>query len=219
MNELDRAFELSIEEYVKRSVPDIPDHIFSKSFEKRMKKVLLRREPIIKGRITIRKCLIYITAAIIAASMTVLSVGAVRDYFKNYFIKLFDKYSVVRSADTSITPATIEEIYVIDIPDDFVLAYEDEPDYRQLSYGREYCNDDKYISFTQYTKSEFEINVNTEGRKLNYISINGCDGYIIDLGKGEYYISWDNGDYIFDLISNIGYDEQLELAESVGKDG
>lgn len=52
---------------------------------------------------------------------------------------------------------------------------------------------------------------------MEYISINGYDGFIIDLGNNEFLISWDNGDYIFEMIGNIGENALIEIAETVQK--
>lgn len=37
------------------------------------------------------------------------------------------------------------------------------------------------------------------------------------MGDDNYYIAWDNGDYIFEISSCICKDAQIELAESVHK--
>lgn len=52
---------------------------------------------------------------------------------------------------------------------------------------------------------------------MDYIEINGNDGYVVELGNNEYYISWDNGDYIFDITGNIGENALIEMANSVQK--
>ena len=49
------------------------------------------------------------------------------------------------------------------------------------------------------------------------IIINGCNGFIVDLGNNEYYISWDNGDYVFDITGNIGKNALIEVSQSIQK--
>lgn len=215
--ELYRAFELSAEQYCADSVPDMQNHVFSKKFKKKMQNLINRREPIIHGRMTAKKIYICITAAIIAASLAAFSVGAVRDFFRNFSMKIFEKYTAVKSADYESAPMSIKDVYTISVPAGFELTHEDElHDWSPFLY-RTYYKNNEYIFFTQYLKSCYDVNVNTENRPLTYICINGSDGYIIDLGNNEYYISWDNGEYVFDVISNIGYNEQIRLAESVQK--
>ena len=216
-SKLQKAFENTAAQYISNAVPDMPDHSFSKEFEKKMKHLIKYGESLPKRKITVKKLFICITAAIIAASLMILSVGAVRDYFKNYFMKIFDAYTTVKSADYEDAPTSIESIYTIDVPDGFELAYEDELADWSPFFGQEYYRDSEYIFFTQYVKAQYDVNVNTEDRPLTYICINGYDGYIIDLGNDEYLISWDNGEYIFDITSNIGQKQLIDLAESVHK--
>ncbi|MBS1404597.1 MAG: DUF4367 domain-containing protein [Oscillospiraceae bacterium] len=52
---------------------------------------------------------------------------------------------------------------------------------------------------------------------MEYITVNGKEGYIIRLDDDSYYISWDNGDYIFDIEGNIGKNQLIEIAETVKK--
>lgn len=49
------------------------------------------------------------------------------------------------------------------------------------------------------------------------IIINGYNGFIVDLGNNEYYISWDNGDYVFDITGNIGENAMIEVSQSIQK--
>lgn len=49
------------------------------------------------------------------------------------------------------------------------------------------------------------------------IIINGYNGFIVDLGNNEYYISWDNGDYVFDITGNIGKNALIEVSQSIQK--
>ena len=37
----------------------------------------------------------------------------------------------------------------------------------------------------------------------------------MNITNNEYYISWDSGDYIFELIGNIGEESLIEVVETV----
>ena len=52
---------------------------------------------------------------------------------------------------------------------------------------------------------------------MEYIEINGCDGFIVDISNEVSYISWDNGEYIFEISGSIGKNELISVAETVQK--
>ena len=52
---------------------------------------------------------------------------------------------------------------------------------------------------------------------MEYVEINGCDGFIVDIGIDEAYILWDNGEYVFEMLGNIGKSELISVAETVQK--
>ena len=214
---LPSAFEATMSERIINTVPDMPDHVFSKRFEKKMKQLIQQSKTASKSKITVKRMFICITAAVLAAAIVALSVGAVRDFFKNFFMQIFDTHTTVQSNDIENTPTSIETVYTIIVPDGYELVYEDEIFEWSPYVCHDYYKDDIYIFFTQYAKSNYKINVNTENHVLKYISVNGYDGYIIDLGNDEYLISWDNGEYVFDIMSNIGQNELIDLAETVYK--
>lgn len=214
------AFEETAVKRIIEKVPEMPDHKFSKRFEKAMNK-LIRHDygrNIQNHKITMKRFFISITAAFVAAIIAAFSVSAVREFFKNFFMEIFKTHTTVQTiSDNTDTPISIYDVYILDVPSDFNIIYEDEIYEWSTLVNYEYRKNDDYIFFTQYVKSQYVINVNTENNPLSYIEINGNEGYIIDLGNDEYYISWDNGDYIFDITGNIGKNALIDLANSVHK--
>ena len=219
-NNLYRAFEETAVSRIIEKVPQMPDHRFSRKFERKMKRLIRYgcNEPTHYHKITVKRLFVCITVALFAAVVMAFSVGAVRDFFKNFFMEVFGTHTTVQYAEKSKTPDFIEDVYTITVPKDFELVYQDEI-YEYSPYvGYMYSDDEKnYIIFNQYTQNAYDVNVNTENRTLDYIEINGNDGYIVDLGNNEYYISWDNGDYIFILTGNVGKNALINVANSVKK--
>lgn len=214
------AFEETAVKRIIEKVPQMPDHKFSRKFERKMKKLIRYgySEPVHYHKITVKRLFICITAAFIAAVITAFSVSAVRDFFKNFFMEIFKTHTTVQTiSDNADTPTSIDDVYKIDIPSNYNIIYEDKIYEWSTMANYEYRKDNDYILFTQYLKSQFIVKVNTENHPLSYIEINGNEGYIIDLGNDEYYISWDNGDYIFDITGNIGKNALIDLANSVHK--
>ena len=219
-NNLYRAFEETAISRIIEKVPQMPDHRFSRKFEGKMKKLIQYgySEPVHYNKITVKRLFICITAALIAAVIMAFSVEAVRDFFKNFIMEVFGTHTTVQTFSDNInTPTSIKDVYMIDVPNGFDVIYEDEI-FEWSTYAHyEYRKDNDYIFFNQYVKSKYDVNVNTENRPLDYIEINGNDGYLVDLDKKEHYISWDNGDYIFDITGNIGKDKLIGIANSVQK--
>ncbi len=219
-NNLYRAFEETAVSRIIEKVPQMPDHRFSRKFVRKMKKLIRHgySEPVHYNKITVKRLFICITAALIAAVVMAFSVGAVRDFFKNFIMEMFGTHTSVQTLSDNINvPTSIDDVYMINVPNGFDIVYKDDIFEWSSFICYEYYKNDYYIFFTQYLKSEYNVNVNTENRPLDYVEINGNDGYIVDLGNNEYYISWDNGDYIFDITGNIGKNALIEIANSVQK--
>lgn len=212
--QLKKAFEETLEARIISTVPDMPDHRFSPQFERKMKRLASGGAP---KKLTVRRLFICVTAALIAAALAASSVSAVRDFFKRFFTEKFKTHTAVRSADASEAPETIAEVYAVDVPVGFESTFEEQPDEYSQFITSEYENGDKYIIFTQYVKQSFNVMVDTENQPMEHINVNGCEGYIIQLDDVSFYISWDNGDYIFDIEGNIGKDELINVVETVHK--
>ena len=80
-----------------------------------------------------------------------------------------------------------------------------------------YQSGEKQIIFTQSEINDYNKNFNTEGQQIDNLQINGYDAIGYFDNHGMYSIVWNNGEYIFDLNSNIGKDALIEMAESVQK--
>ncbi|MCD7731718.1 MAG: DUF4367 domain-containing protein [Oscillospiraceae bacterium] len=214
--ELKKAFDDTVSERILNTVPNMPDHVFSKQFEKRMARLIRRGSPTPRRKITVKRLMTCIAAALIAAVITALSVSAIRILFQRFSTEAFNTHTDVRSTDTADSPNSIEDVYEIAIPDEFKLIYcEDEIFEWSPFILYEYHSGDRYIIFSQWVKSKFDVSVNTEGRPMEYILINGHEGFIIDFGNDDYFISWDNGDYIFTVQGNVNKNNLILIAESV----
>lgn len=211
--QLKKAFEETLEARIISTVPDMPDHRFSPQFERKMKRLASGGAP---KKLTVRRLFICVTAALIAAALAASSVSAVRDFFKRFFTETFSTHTAVQSADTAEAPETIEAVYTIDVPEGFETEDSFVSDIFCNTVYRNKENNE-YIIFNQNIRSAFDIYVNTENQTMEYVEINGCDGFIVDIGIDEAYISWDNGEYVFEISGNIGKSELIIIAETVQK--
>lgn len=192
-------------------------HEFSPKFEKKMKKLISRRnKPYYKIINTAGKrtaCAAVIV--LVSSSVTIMNVEALRNAFSDFFISIYEKFSTVQPIEDDSAPETLEEIYAITYNlNDFEIIYEELNEYRHdIDYGK----DNIVIYFSQYTKEMYDSNVNTEDAEILTIDINGHEAiYFID-NHNYYNLIWDNGDYIISLSSNINKNTLIEMAKSVQK--
>lgn len=212
-------FESLTKEY-ELSVPEQnTNHVFSDSFNRKMDKLISQqKKPYYKMINTGGKRVACIAVVIFIASFTtIMSVSALRNAFKDFFMSIFSNHSeisvVVDSSD--IAPTVIQSNYNITYDlSEYDIAYEE---YDDLSHFISYQKDDIVIDYFQYVKAEFDIGLNTEGAEVSTITINGCDAvYYLD-NHSYHHLIWDNGEYIIVLSSNIGKSELIEIAYSVQK--
>ncbi len=212
------------EDYIDFSEDEIIQHTFSRSFERKMARLIRHQKsfyfPMIKTPVR-RIVTVIITAAVILSTM-VVSVSAVREAFINFFVNIFDTHTVVESVDDSSAPLDFTNKYEItaDMSDfELVDFFEDISD-REYTYENENCT----IYFTQSIKEYYHISVNTEGYDIETIYIDGCEGFYVDMyNQNSKIIIWDNGDYVLSILvsCNIDYDfsknELIDMANSVQK--
>lgn len=206
--------EALTQEYIN-SVPKSEEHIFSEKFERKMSKLIKRRKkPYYMLINTVgKRVACFIIGIIIASSLTIMNVDALRDAFVKFVVNIFEKFSIVQSADQSNSPQTIEDIYVITYDlSDFSIDYEEYDSYcRNITYIR---NID-VIDFFQFTKNTYDMLLNTEDADIETIDINGYKAiYYID-NHNYHHLIWDNGDYIISISSNIGKTILIDVANSV----
>ena len=207
--------EALISEY-EMSIPQMEEHIFSKEFEKKMKKLIGRRQkPYYKLINRAWKRAACVVIAIIMSTTIVMQVEAIRNLFKDFFAYIYDKFSVLQAVNDDNAPETIENIYAITYElHDYEIIYENYNDYRR---NITYKNEDLVIDYFQYVKFAYDVHLNTENSDIETLLINGTE-MIYFKDNHEYdYLIWDNGDYIISISSNIGENLLIEIAESVQK--
>ena len=192
-------------------------HEFSREFELKMDRLInKRRKPYFRMINTVGKRVACIALAVfIASAATVMSVDALRNAFFGFIMDIFEKFSVVQTVDDEFHPDTIEERY--DIGYD-ISGYSLDMDITEdTRINRIYKNGDNFIYFDQYTKSTFDLLINTEDANVQHIDINGYDTiYYLD-NNGYHTFIWDNGRYIFMLSANTDKETAESIVKSVGK--
>jgi hypothetical protein len=207
------------EEYESSIPPHSGDHEFSDEFNRKMDKLINRRKkPYYKMINTFGKRVACIIAVVFIASFTtVMSVSALRNAFKDFFMKIFPNHSeisaIVDSDDTS--PTTIQSDYNITYDlSDYEIVYEE---YDEISRDISYKKDDIVINYDQYVKCEYDMAINTEDAEISTVSLDNADAIYYKDNQNYYHLIWDNGEYIIMLSSNIGENELIDIANSVQK--
>lgn len=193
------------------------EHAFSPNFEKKMKKLINRRnKPYYRiintiGKRTACAAVIFL----VASSVTIMNIEALRNEFSDFFINIYEKFSTVQPVEDDSAPETLEVIYAITYNlNDFEVVYNKENEY---SYYITYAKDDTVIYFSQHTKEMYDSNVNTEDAEILTIDINGHEAIYFTDNYNYNNLIWDNGDYIISLGSNISENVLIDMAESVQK--
>ena len=190
------------------------DITFSPEFEEKMERLIKRRKkPFYYIFNTAAKRVACIIAALIIAMVsTVLSVDALRNGVKNFFVEAYEKFSTVFFDKDSSSPDTLEVYYSPSyIPD----GYEQCRIKREAwLYSLEYSNEQDKIIFQQHRIRSDGETIDTE------------DAVTEEIGNGIYVFKpqvkiktfmWSDGNYQFLIraYDDISKEELLKMADSL----
>ncbi|MCR5835449.1 MAG: DUF4367 domain-containing protein [Lachnospiraceae bacterium] len=211
--------EILMKEY-RQTLDDADDsHIFSESFENKMKNLInLRKKPYYKMINSYGKRVACVAVAItIIVSTTILSVSSLRKPIFNFFIQKFSNYSNISTEpkEHSKHPNEIKDRYEItyDISNYSIIYTISNTE----EYTMHYQTGNEYIYYTQHIIDGFNVNYNTEDAIIEDLQINGYDAFGYLDNHGWYTIIWNDGEYMFSIGSNISKDVLIQIAKSVKK--
>lgn len=215
LNNYERAIFDVVSEECEAMIPkNYEEHIFSAKFEKNMEKLIKRRsKPYYKLISTGARRAACMIVAVIVLSASALSVKAVREAVYEFIMRIFSDHTQISAnrEGPDEYPKTIEEeYYIADLPEGFELVDHDVSD--NFVYYI-YTNEDDYIVFRQYTKDTYIYNIDNEQQEQDLLEFDD-QKYITCYNKNEYTYIWDNGEYIFILISNCDKDDMINLCRS-----
>lgn len=206
--------------YIDEALIDNTPHRFSPEFKRKMDILMGKRNE--KIRITPKRLLIAITAALLAVFILAMSVSAFREAFINFFMNIFDTHTVVQTVDEIDAPLDFVDKYEITVDmSDFELVdfFEDVFD-REYTYENENCT----IYFEQSIKEYYDVSVKTEGYDTETVYVNGYECIYVNMyNQNGQIIIWDNGDYVFSILVfndngyDFGKDGLINIANSVQK--
>lgn len=191
-------------------------HEFSKTFEKKMNKLIReqKRTPFMRSFITYGKRAAAIFFIIVGISfVTTMSVEAYRVKFFEIITEVWEEFTSVRySTENGITDTILEPITPEYIPEGFTIIEEELDDYGNRIIYENIDNDE--IFYEQRVMSNGVIIFDTEGITVQTMEIEGQEiNYFTNKGVSQVY--WNNYLYIFTLHSTIGEEEIIKIARSV----
>lgn len=190
------------------------DITFSPEFEEKMERLIKRRrKPFYYFFNTVAKRVACIIAALIIATVsTALSVDALRNGVKNFFVEAYEKFSTVFFQKDSSAPDTIEVYYAPSyVPESYKLTEIK----KENSFNRiKYINKDGREIVYKQTIASYKVNIDTEGEKSEEI---GNGFYICQNKFQQQMYFWSDGKYEFALYDygDISKEELLKMADSI----
>jgi len=154
-------------------------------------------------------------ALFLAATVTTVSVEALREGFVRFVIETFEKGSTIwfsKEDSGSLTYPPIVPKLPTYLPDGYHLAADmsDEIELNMI-YERQ---ETETISYQQSPKG-LKITLNTEGITYNKIFVAEIYEGIIFQSKGSWYLAFNDNEYMYTIIGTVSKEEILAIAESI----
>lgn len=210
------------EDCLKVSSTSYPEYELSKEFQQKMNKLIRQQRkvyyPVIKT--TGRRIAAAIIAAVMMGSVTAVAYEPAREAIKDFFMKHFGTHDVVETNyvienidinSSYYTKIRIEEEYEIAVPDGFELEeyYNDD-----CSINCRYSNGKDFIDFEQIPAGIYSESIDNERSKsYNYTDDEGNKYLVYEWNKSKLFI-WNNGEYVFEISSNLDKNDIVDLCKS-----
>ena len=224
-NQFDELLKAAIQEYGGEYI-EIPEemrkpHHFSRSFERRMQKLIRQAGIQVKHRrLPLRQLIAIIIAAVMVLSAAAMSVSAVRDVIIGFITEVYETFTGVRAEPSEDAPETLEEIYEVTwVPEGFTLTSK----YCDAKYRvTRFENQGKNIVLRQTIVSAYVENYDEEEAEMQAVVVGDSTGFEIQYSY-EDIIVWNDEDYVMELIfmytptDSINENDRRKVAESVEK--
>ena len=213
---LGEVFESELNEFLAGIALDQP-HTFSDKFNKKMSKLIKRREKsyytLISTAVRRVACIILIIVMLSASSLTV---KAVRDAVYDFIMRIFGDHTevIVENDISNDYPKTIEdEYYISELPEGFEMTNEFKLEDKYFAY---YTNNQKFIMFNQYTMDRYKIYYDNGHYEFDkYIDNDKIEYLVLYIGVDDSYLYvWNNSSYVFEINSNLDKSTITKICKS-----
>ncbi len=203
-------------EFTDTELEDIPEHKFSRKFEKKMDKLIKTRNkrifPLVSTTTRRVACILVVVTAF---AISTLSVDAVREQFKNFYINIFHDHSEI----SIHTDGTISDISKIDIesleaniPEGFELVESSDGEMMKL---REYWCGDEYILIRVSYNENSNILVDNDQEDYETYYDDKDNEYMVNYSDDgrQIIIYWINENCMYRIFSTLEKNEIFEILE------
>lgn len=201
-------------EFTDTELEDISEHKFSRKFDKKMDKLIKTRNKTIFPLVsTTTRRVACILVVVTAFAISTLSVDAVREQFKNFYINIFHDHSEI----SIHTDGTISDISKIDIesieaniPEGFELVESSDGEIMKV---RKYWRDEEYVILN--VKYSTDMNLALDNETYSYEAYYDDKGneYMVNYSDEQIIIMWINDNYIYRLLSNLDKKDVFTILE------
>lgn len=208
MNNFEKAFEMSMNDWLS-TIPDIvPEAEYTKNHDKWLKNLLNKMRDNKYHTFTTKTIKVLLVAAVLCALLlTAFVVPSSRKYIIDNF-DVFSRYKITENNKNSVNG----EITVGYIPDGFELE-SSENQFKHIYYRYTSNNNQEFV-ISKFS-SIMEVYLDTETGNIEIINI-GEKVYSHYVDENNYnYLVWNENDYIYQINGTISKDEILKIAETV----
>lgn len=216
-------FEQEQDEALEQKYGNLPEHKFSRRFERRMKRMIRNcdRTPQQVRTIGIaKKAIAIIALVILAAGVTIVSVDAFRKPFIRIEFrgdKIATDYEFPMETDKYYDVDLAKTVYAY-IPDGYVKteeSYNSAGTINRLRFENDIGNSFMINLKVITPDSDANTWVNAEITEMTEIKINGKDA-LLNYKDGEYTLIWWQYNVICRLSGKLEKEEAIRIAENVG---
>ena len=219
----DMEFDAFLESVIKENGREYIDyneewdksHVFSRSFERKMKRIIGKQEKYRfypTTRLPLRKAIMVAAIAIIMMTMLVVTVSAFGKAIWGFIMSIFDTHTHVTMEANEEAPDNIMEIYeVSELPEGYYLEEQND---LVFTIKTVYSNGTDRLTLRQSVKKEYKADIDTENNEARPVYVGDYLGFIIEY-DGYSFLEWETDRYVFSLNGCFGKSELISIAETV----
>lgn len=223
-NKLHTALEMSIKDMnAAYDENEVISHRFSWRYKRKKRAIIKAYQQSLQRpeefdrryrKISFRQKVLIAAMAIVMAALLTGAGVVVTYYIGGIRVEQQSTHTDAFAMDWESAPSTLEKTYSIsyDLSNYEKNILSDD----EYQYWAEYTNNTDYIDFMYWVKEAYQnARVNTEESAIGSMTINGFDALYFQRNEKDQVLIWDNGEYIFELHSNLDISVIKLIAETI----
>lgn len=192
------------------------EHEFSKSFDKKTKKIIKNSKSTFKNSKTLKRVAAIFTASLVILSLTVIPIDSLESMFYSFNVKDYGEYSEIIWADApSETEKYIEDEFYIPtfIQEGFEI---DDVIGGTFAYMFDFIDEaGNIISFMQRVLGGAPTNYNTENAEIKKTYVFEDEALFVLRSTDYNYLIFIYDGFEFAVTANLSEEELIKIAESI----